>query len=271
MIVTIGNNKGGVAKTRTTITLAAALARRGAKVLVIDFDGQRNSTQGVLGRFAEGDETVMSWMSGKTAFRDTVYTEVEGWGIDIMPGSVELDDFASYFPDAATYDVLSKAINRDSIRDMYDVVLIDTAPAISETLENALVASDELLLVSTVNGESVEGAKKVIAIATGLSKIFCPNLAIDGVLFTMVQSHYKTGRECLEAAKDYLHETVYLYDTCVRLSTAGTLLSWGNLDICTADPRNNAAKDYEAFADEWVARHKLSFHSVVPKSALGEE
>lgn len=273
MVITVGNYKGGVGKTRTAITLGAALVRRGLKVLLIDFDGQRNATTSTVGPVQETEDSkhVVSWMKvGRhTSFQETVFANVEGWGFDLIPGSMNMDDFDAQFKKIdrgiAREYVLRNALERDRLKTRYDVIIIDTAPAADSALMTALIASDELLIASTVNGESVDGASTIVELARGIRNAYNLPLITDGALFTMAQTHYKSVLECKAVAIERFEAAgVYCYEAVIRLSTAGNIMSWGNQDICTVLPQSNISVDYEEFADEWLSRHRAQLN-------LGEE
>lgn len=263
MIVTIGNNKGGVGKTMTTITLGAYLARKGLKVLVIDFDGQRNATLTVIPELDQetaASKTVMSWLQKKTSFDETIRKDVPGWGFDLIPSSITLVEFEVNFP-VLTEFVLKQALEDIMNDNRYDVILIDTAPSNGALIRNALMASDEILMVSTGHRESVmEGISQIQLIINMVhsSRAYNPNLKTDGVLLTMVQRQFKSSLEEQVAARTYLEqEGKYVYNTYIRHSPVVGKLSYYHKEICQAVPNNIVSKDYAQFCEEWIARHGI--------------
>ena len=143
----VANQKGGVGKTSVTISLARAVALRGAKVLVIDADYQANASDGVgvgEGALPEGAYTLTDLMLAEADFAiGRAVHHAEAWGFDVAPCNITLANFESQAPRGAEFK-LRKLLQGDE----HDVVLIDCPPALGLLTFNALTAADHLLVVT---------------------------------------------------------------------------------------------------------------------------
>ncbi len=175
----VANFKGGVSKTTTTAHLAQGLALRGYDVLLIDLDAQGSltSTMGISPEFeVEPEHTIVPLTSGETdslagAIRKTYWP-----GVDIVPGSVALNN-ADFFlpsrqardPGFAFWDVLGGALRRDGLQYRYDYIIIDTPPAISYLTINAFWAADAMLVPMPPEGPDFVSSSQFWALFAQLS------------------------------------------------------------------------------------------------------
>ncbi|MDM7886597.1 AAA family ATPase [Curtobacterium sp. RHCKG23] len=193
-ITSIANNKGGVAKTEVTCQLAAALARKGQRVLVVDMDPQANATRRLgiewdpaspiptmseviaAGREGAGEAAVLAcgW--------DTNVAP-EGELIDVLPSRFDLINRESEAGVVGAVRRLTKAL--DGWTHRYDVVLIDTRPDLGHLVQMAFAASHSVLIPCDPNYDSIEAAIRVRDFVTRHSADLAnPNLSIAGVVVT---------------------------------------------------------------------------------------
>jgi chromosome partitioning protein len=162
----IGNRKGGISKTTTTVNLGYELSVRGCKVLIIDFDGQANSTS----VYATGDEEYFigdALLDRKFDISKSIYPAVIGGiaqeNLHIIPGRsgdvmTKLDmDMISL---SRREDRLLNHLN--SIRHLYDYILIDTNPGTSVLGLNAVTAADEFIIPTSYREKSIEGIEMLL-------------------------------------------------------------------------------------------------------------
>lgn len=153
IVISVSNFKGGVTKTTTAVTLAQGLSLRGHKVLVVDLDPQGSMTNlfGFLNADIDYDKTLLPLFMGDE-FETGYATQKTYWdGIDIIPASLSLysADFAlparqKQNPDFEFWNVLRDGI--DLARESYDVIIVDTSPALSYLTINALLACDGIIM-----------------------------------------------------------------------------------------------------------------------------
>ncbi len=152
-VITAGNFKGGVGKSTTAATLAQGLSLRGHKVLVIDTDpqGSLTSLMGVAPETLEDDDTILTVASGEAksladAIRPTYWSNIH-----LIGAAPRISGAQFHLPARAQKDgiqfwsVLSKGLDED-VRDLYDVVIIDTPPALDYLTINAFYAADILMV-----------------------------------------------------------------------------------------------------------------------------
>lgn len=193
-ITSIANNKGGVAKTEVTCQLAAALARKGKRVLVVDMDPQANATRrlGVEWDPADPIPTMSEVIAaaqdgaGQGAVLACGWDSAlapEGERIDVLPSRFDLINRESEAGVVGAVRRLTKALH--GWVDEYDVVLIDTRPDLGHLVQMALAASDTVLIPCDPNYDSIEAAIRVRDfVARHSADLMNPDLAIAGVVVT---------------------------------------------------------------------------------------
>jgi len=246
-IVTINNVKGGVGKTTTAINLAAGLARKGKKVLLIDTDHQKNTTDAICNqRISKTIKDVFQ----DTPIQEAIYPSVEA-GLDIIPSCLALSAIEpELFSACARETILRRAL--EPIRDGYDVIIIDTQPSISVIPMNTLCVADEVI-IPVYEAFAVDAIGQMIDVLTLVKKTgLNPGLRIGGILLTMYDPRTnvaKTVREKLmEKFKTVMFETVIPRNVklveCTRKKQS----------IYEYDPDSKGAKAYQAFTEEIMER-----------------
>ena len=252
--IAIFNQKGGVGKTTTNINLAACLAIKGKKVLVLDIDPQGNTTSG-LGISKRGLENTMYEVlitdsyDPKNAVRHTV---VEG--LDIIPASVEL---AGAEVEMVQLEGREKRLKRalDTIRDGYDYIFIDCPPSLGLLTINSLTAVDSVLIPIQCELYALEGVSQLMSTIELVRKSMNKNLEIQGVILSMFDGRTNLSIQVVEEVKRYFKQKVYttVIPRNVRLAEAP---SYG-LPIMEYDPRSNGARAYMEFAEEFLALERV--------------
>jgi chromosome partitioning protein len=203
--------KGGVGKTTLTTNLAAAMAGGlGLRVLVLDFDGQRNTTIGLLGPTPEGGVTIESVLRESASLTDAaVRTQFSPRAaLDVVPGSRGLTAWEQEIRDWNSTVLRFREVLRarsmtplgDAGRD-YDVVLIDTPPAGGLWLQAALTVSDGYIVIAQCERYSAEGVQLIQETARRIrdEARLNPDLALDGFVVNAVKSRRANPHVFLEA------------------------------------------------------------------------
>lgn len=247
--IAIFNQKGGVGKTTTNINLAACLALKGKKILVLDIDPQGNTTSG-LGISKKTLENtsyellINDAMDPKSAI---LSTGVEN--LDILPASVDL---AGAEIELVQLEGREKRLKKalDKIRSNYDYIFIDCPPSLGLLTINALTAVDSVLIPIQCEFYALEGVSQLISTIELVKRSLNPLLQIEGVILSMFDGRTNLSIQVVEEVKKYFGNKLYstIIPRNVRLAEAP---SYG-LPITTYDPKSKGAIAYQAFAVEFL-------------------
>lgn len=252
MILALLNNKGGVAKTTTAVNVAAALATLTPRVLLVDLDSQGSAGLS-LGIPREGlSPSIADALLDNTPIASLIRpTSVDG--LDIVTGSIDLAD-----TDVALYDNPERLYRLQTalepIRKNYSYIIIDCPPSLSLLPLNALLASDAYIVPITPQYLAVEGLINLTAAVNKLSQGTGKQLALMGLVLTMVDYRTKATREVIEQIRQHYRSTVFTTEirVNVRLSESP---SFGQT-IFQYDPSSTGAAAYKNLAGEIIERSK---------------
>jgi chromosome partitioning protein len=181
----VANQKGGVAKTTTVASVAAALAELGKQVLAVDLDPQACLTFS-LGLDPEALElSVHDVLLGRVSARMAIQRTDEG--IDLLPSTIDLAGCeAQLLTRTGREHVLRQAL--DEVRDRYDVVIFDCAPTLGVLTINALTAADEVIVPLQCETLSHRGVGQLLDTVQDVQRLTNPRLKVRGVLPTLFDS-----------------------------------------------------------------------------------
>ncbi|MCL1881766.1 MAG: ParA family protein [Oscillospiraceae bacterium] len=202
-IITIANQKGGVAKTTTAINLSAALGKMGKRVLIADLDPQGNSTTGYGIRATEKKELPLTTydviMGLCRPGESVIQTKFEN--VWLMPATQELAESEIRllkFEQQKTLQ-LRKALMQ--IKDDYDIIIIDALPSLGVLALNTLVACDSLIIPMQCEPYSLEGVAELFATIKRVKKSTNKNLTIMGIVFTMTDKRLMINRDVMKTIR----------------------------------------------------------------------
>ena len=256
-IISLVNQKGGVGKTTTSINLSASLALLGKKILLVDLDPQGNTTTGVginKGDITKSiydvliDQATINEVIVKTKFKNlhVVPATINLAGVDI-----ELLGKSKAEPGFTKGGQLKKYL--DQIKEYYDFIIIDCPPSLGIITTNALTASDSVIIPVQCEFFALEGIMQLLNTIMLAQKNLNPNLDIEGVLLTMLDSRTNLGLEVVEDIRSYFKERVYntIIPRLIRLSEAP---SHGK-PIIAYDPTSRGSEAYINLAKEVIERN----------------
>lgn len=251
--IAIFNQKGGVGKTTTNINLAACLALKGKKVLVLDIDPQGNTTSG-LGIVKKGltrtsyELLVDDSLDPKDAILPSGFKN-----LDIIPASVQLAGAEIELVQLEGRErKLKKAINK--IIDLYDYVFIDCPPSLGLLTINSLTAVDSVLIPIQCEFYALEGVSQLMSTIDLVKKNLNPELEIEGVILSMFDGRTNLSIQVVEEVKRYFKDRVYttIIPRNVRLAEAPS----HGLPITEYDPKSKGAEAYMDFAKEFLEQER---------------
>lgn len=247
--IAIFNQKGGVGKTTTNINLAACLALRGKRVLILDIDPQGNTTSGV-GISKKGlEQTTYEVLINDKMPPEKAILNTGVKNLDIIPASVQLAGAEIELVQLEGREQrLKKALDR--IKSKYDYIFIDCPPSLGLLTINSLTAVDSVLIPIQCEFYALEGVSQLMSTIELVKKNLNKNLEIQGVILSMFDGRTNLSIQVVEEVKKYFKEKVYttVIPRNVRLAEAP---SYG-MPITVYDPRSKGAEAYLDFADEFL-------------------
>lgn len=246
-VYAVSNQKGGIGKSTTAHALGAYSAlKAGNRTLLIDLDPQGNLSQS-LGLRSSSPTSFDVLM--RTASIEATAKVVNTFGISAIPASPLLTRATLDLTEVGKEYRLKEAL--DTVRDDYDVVVIDTPPALSILTINALTASDSLVIPVQADLFSLEAVKEMVGTISIIRKYTNPSLLIEGLLLCRYQGRSILSRDCADSF-DALATTMgtKVFKTRIRESVSIKEAQAVSQDIYSYAPKSNGAKDYEAFCKE---------------------
>jgi len=209
-IITIANQKGGVGKTTTTINLAASLAKKGKKVLIIDVDPQTNATTSLGFNRNDYEYNVYHVLTGIKKISEVILkTEIEN--LDIVPANIGLVGIDKEFYNSSKKNrelLLKKAL--EPVNDKYDYIMIDSPPALGPITINALGAADSVIIPIQCEFFALEGLAQLLNTINLLKKSINPKLRIKGFLPTMYSENNNLSKQVLDDLSHHFKDKLFL-------------------------------------------------------------
>jgi chromosome partitioning protein len=252
-VISIFNQKGGVGKTTTTISLGAALAELGRRVLLVDFDPQGGLSLG-LGVNAHRlplENTVYYALLAPDANIDEIVLKSSVANLDFLPANKDLVGIEMKLSsDIAGHMYLKKALA--PLRNEYDVILIDCQPTMGRLAINALVASDEVLVPMQAENFAMHGFIELNENVNKVKEVYNPDLKLIGILATMFEKKTLHNREVVSRIME--GHPGLVFDTLITKSIRFSESTVAGEPITAYATSSPGAQSYRRLARELIAR-----------------
>jgi chromosome partitioning protein len=262
-IIGIVNQKGGVGKTTTAINLSACLAIEGLNILLADCDPQANATSGI--GFPRDDNRYSIYdvlMGDATAEQAILPTEVEHlW---LLPGSKNLTGANIELASAADRTLRLRAA-LDTVKDRFDLVILDCPPALDLLTLNVLSAAESLIVPMQAEYFALEGISELISTLERVRSAYNPDLTIEGVLLTMYDDRTNLSQQVTDTLREYFRERLFqtVIPRNIRLAEAP---SHGK-PVALYDPRSRGTEAYFELTGELLERNGMKLpHATGPST-----
>jgi chromosome partitioning protein len=245
--ISLANQKGGVGKTTTAITLGSALAELGQRVLLVDFDPQGAATVGVGLNPNELDVTIYNLLLDRSVSPAGVVAKSPKAGVDVLPANIDLAAAEVVLvSEVAREQALSRALA--PLQDEYDFILVDCPPSLGLLTVNALTASNGVIIPMECEFFALRGMALLVDTIEKVRERLNPELHIEGIVATMYDSRTLHAREVLERVKEAFGEK--LFRTAITRTIRFAEAPVAGEAILTYAPASAGASQYRALAKE---------------------
>lgn len=195
-VISIVNQKGGVGKTTTTVNLGAALALENKKILIVDFDQQANATITLGVKRENVERDIVNYLLDECS--NDVIIKTEDPNLDLIPASLKIAILEQMIQNIENKEML---LNKklQEIKDRYDYILIDCPPALGVIIDNALYASDSVIIPVECSFYAYDALTQMVNKIDEIQKV--KPLEIEGILLTKLDNRNTIGYNIVEKVK----------------------------------------------------------------------
>ena len=252
-IIAICNQKGGVGKTVTTVNLGIGLARQGNRILLVDVDAQGSLTASLGYQQPDKLEVTLATLMGKV-IADEEIRPGEGIlhheeGVDLLPANIELAGLETTLVNAMSREFVLKE-HLKTIRDQYDVILLDCCPSLGMLTINALTAADAVIVPLQAHYLSLKGLEQLMRTIGQVKRRLNPALEISGLLVTMADMRTTYTRDIVDLLRLNYGDKIRVFDTIIPRSIRAAETSAEGKSIFLHDPSGKVSEAYIALTQE---------------------
>lgn len=255
-VYAVCNQKGGCAKTVTSVNLGIGLAREGNRVLLVDVDSQGSLTASLGWQHPDEMETTLATIldmlinEKPISFDTGILHHPEG--IDLLPANIELAGV-----EVALVNTMSReSILRqylDIVRDRYDVIILDCMPSLGMLTINALAAADKVLIPVQAQYLSIKGMEQLFRTIAKVKRQINQNLTIAGIMITMADMRTTYAKDIVKLLHENYDGHVRIFSSIIPMSVRAAETSAEGKSIYLHDPAGKVSAAYLALTKEVMA------------------
>lgn len=253
-VISIMNEKGGVGKTATATTMSYLLAKKGYKILLIDFDGQANSTMICGISNPSSLKITISTLLNKIILDEELpntseYIYCSQNGIDLVPSNSDLFALERNLCGVNFREYKLKDYI-DTIKEYYDYIIIDCMPQVGTPMINVMMCSDSIIIPTQAEILSAKGLSELLKHFNMIKKSGNESLKIEGILITMYSKRTLLSEQIKELVNETYKNKILIFNTYIPRSIKVAEANIYQKNICEYMPENPAAQAYQIFVDE---------------------
>ena len=249
-VVSFSNQKGGVGKTTSCVNIAAQIAKKGKRVLMIDMDPQGNATSGLGLQKSKIKKTIYDVIIGKCSIEDAII-KTKFKNLSVVPATIDLAGAELELYELNENTSFTK-IALEAVNEEFDYIFIDCPPSLGMLTVEALSISDGVVIHMQCEFYSLEGMSQLLNTVKRIRELYNPSLQIVGILLTMYNGRLTLTNQVVAELKKYYADTLFKVpiSRTVRISEAP---GYGE-PICYHDPYGKGSLEYAAVAKELMMR-----------------
>jgi len=247
-VIAVANQKGGVAKTTTTIHLGVAISEMGKRVLLIDLDPQGHLAEGfgIVSDQLEGEMSDV--IQGTKRITEIIIPNIRPH-LDLAPSNIRLSDMELTLVNMRFRESkLKRAI--EPVLGTYDYIFLDCPPSLGLLTVNALIAATKVLIPMASEFYSMLGVSLLIKTVQTIKNEANPDLSILGIIHTHHKQHTLHAREVVKRTREELGTQIHVFATPINDSTRFTEASGQGMTVFDIAPQIEGAQAYRTIAEE---------------------
>lgn len=252
-VICFANQKGGTAKTTSTIAMGAALTQKGYKVLLVDFDSQASLS---ISLGIENPDSLnaticdlLNFAINEQFFDTAQYILHHAEGFDFIPANIDLAAMDVYLINVSDREYMLRRIV-DQIRSQYDFILIDCMPSLGMLTINALSAADSVIIPVQSTYLSAKAIEQLLKSIGKVRKQINPMLSVEGVLITLVDKRTNYAKNIISLLIESYGSYLHVFRTTIPLSVRAAETSASGSSIFAYDPNGKVAMSYLSVCEE---------------------
>ena len=253
IVYAVCNQKGGCAKTMTSVNLGIGLACAGKKVLLVDMDAQGSMTASLGYQQPDKIEvtlaTILSSIINDIPLPEGLGILRHEEGIDLLPANIELSGMEVSLVNTMSRETILREFLKE-ICGSYDAIVLDTMPSLGMLTINALAAADQVIIPVQAQYLSIKGLEQLLRTIAKVRRQINPGLAVAGILITMADMRTNYARDIVELLHNTYDGKLRIFESIIPMSVRASESSAEGKSIYLHDPAGKVAAAYQALVGE---------------------